>query len=372
LAGENREPDADLTPAGGAGGPGGPDAAAAPAGAEAPAAFPPGLVALFSRLEAEPWRFHPYTALRLLEAALSSRPRFGQSIRLKDDAARFGQEPSLAFAPASLASFRWGGDRPPRLDTFFLGVFGPNGPLPLHLTEYARERERNHGDATFRRFADIFHHRYVQLFYRTWADAQPVTHADRPDDDRFSLYVGAFGGNGLDALRRRDTLPDETRLHWAGLFTMPSRPAEGLARVLAGYFGIPVRIEQCVGHWIRLPRRSLSRLGGDDAVLGTAATLGERVWDAASKFRIVAGPVDLGTFRRMLPGGASLERVRATVRAWTGDEFWWDLNVILRREDVPATRLDGRCGLGRTTWLLSGDATHDADDYVFEPVSLAG
>lgn len=372
MAGENRESDADLSPAGDGGAGTGGGATAAPPGAGGAPGFSPELVALFARLEAEPWRFHPYTALRLLEAALADRPRFGQSIRVKDDPLRFGQEPTLAFAPASLASFHWRGGRPPRLDTFFLGVFGPNGPLPLHLTEYARERERNHGDATFRRFADVFHHRYVQLFYRAWADAQPVTHADRPDDDRFALYVGAFGGSGLDALRRRDAFPDEARQHWAGLFAMPSRPAEGLARLLSGYFSVPVRIEQCVGHWIRLPRRSLSRLGGDDAVLGTAATLGERVWDAASKFRIVAGPVDLATFRRMLPGGPSLERMRAAVRAWSGDELWWDLNVILRREDVPATRLDARCGLGRTTWLLSGDATEDADDYVFEPVSLAG
>ena len=373
MAGENREPDADLTPerdagpaaGGGAGGPGGGAAAQA-------AAFPPELVELFERLEAEPWRFHPYTALRRLEAAMQDRPRFARSIRLKDDPVRFGQEPSLAFAPAALASFHWRGARPPRLDTFFLGVFGPNGPLPLHLTEYARERERNHGDATFRRFADIFHHRYVQMFYRAWADTQPVTHADRPGDDRFALYLSAFGGNSLAALRGREPIPDETRLHWAGLFAMSSRPAEGLARILAGFFEVPVRIEECVGHWIHLPRRSLSRLGGDDAVLGTAATLGERVWDTAGKFRVVAGPVGLDTFRRLLPGGASLDRVRAIVSAWAGDELWWDLNVILRRADVPATRLDARCGLGRTTWLLSGPATHDAADYVYEPVSLAG
>jgi type VI secretion system protein ImpH len=366
LAGENREPDADLTPEGGEGAAGG---SAAPAAAPS---FPPAALALFERLEAEPWRYHPYTALRLLEAALEGRPRFGRSARLKDDPLRFGQEPTLAFAPSTLAGFRWRGARAPRLDTFFLGVFGPNGPLPLHLTEYARERERNHGDATFRRFADVFHHRYVQMFYRAWADAQPVTHADRPEDDRFARYVGAFGGNGLSALRGREAVPDETRLHWAGLFAMPSRPAEGLARILSGFFGVPVRIEQCVGHWIRLPRRSLSRLGGEDAILGTAATLGERVWDAAGKFRVVAGPVNLETFHRMLPGGEGLERVRAIVAAWTGDELWWDLNVILRREDVPATRLDRRCGLGRTTWLLSGEAARDADDYVFEPMGLAG
>lgn len=383
MAGESREPDADLTPAQGAAGAGGGAMGAGgdagggggPADATAPAAtagVSPEMAALFARLEAEPWRFHPYTALRWLEAAMRDRPRFGQSIRLKDDPVRFGQEPSLAFAPASLASFRWRGARAPRLDTFFLGVFGPNGPLPLHLTEYARERERNHGDATLRRFADIFHHRYVQLFYRAWADAQPVTHADRPEDDRFALYLGAFGGFGLDTLRGREATPDETRLHWAGLFAMPSRPAEGLARILSGFFAIPVRVEECVGHWIRLPRRSLSRLGGEDAVLGTAATLGERVWDCASKFRVVAGPVNLATFRRLLPGEPSLERVRAIVRAWIGDELWWDFNVILKREDVPATRLDQRCGLGRTTWLLSAEATHDADDYIFEPVSLAG
>jgi type VI secretion system protein ImpH len=371
LAGENRESDADLTPEDGADVPaatGGDEGAGE--GASAPE-LTPELAALFARLAAEPWRFHPYTALRRLEAALAAYPRFSKSARLKDDPLRFGQEPTLAFAPSSLASFRHQSDRPPRLDTFFLGVFGPNGPLPLHLTEYARERERNFGDPTFRRFADIFHHRFVQLFYRAWADAQPVSHADRPDD-RFALYVGGFGGLGLDSLRHRDAIPDEARLHWAGLFGMSTRPAEGLARILSGYLGMPVRIEECVGHWIRLPRVSLSRLGGEDARLGTAATLGERVWDCASKFRVVAGPVGLEAFRRMLPGGASLERARSIVRAWTGDELWWDLNVVLQQDEVPATRLDARSGLGRTTWLLSAGATHDAADYVYEPVSLAG
>ena len=34
--------------------------------------------------------------------------------------------------------------RPPRLLVHFFGLFGPDGPLPLHLTEYARDRRRNH------------------------------------------------------------------------------------------------------------------------------------------------------------------------------------------------------------------------------------
>lgn len=330
-----------------------------------------GLDAVLARLEAEPWAFHFYTALRAIEAGHPESPRLGRSARLRDDAVRFGQEPSLAFAPSTLASFRRAGTNPARLDTFFLGLFGPNGPLPLHLTEHARQRERNFRDPTFRRFADVFHHRIVQLFYRAWADAQPVTHADRPAEDRFALYVGALEGFGLDSLRGRDSLPDDARLHWAGLYAMPTRPAEGLERILAGYFGLEVRIEPCVGHWVHLPEHERSHLGTHACRLGPEATLGERVWDSAGKFRVVFGPVDFGDFKRFLPGSESLARLVAIVRSWTHDEFWWDLQVVLRKPDVPGTRLDATSGLGWTSWLLSGAATHDAREYVLDPVSRA-
>ena len=61
------------------------------------------------------------------------------------------------------------------------GLLGPNGPLPLHLTEYARERLRHAGDPTLSRFLDIFHHRFLALFYRAWAQAQPHVNRDRPE-----------------------------------------------------------------------------------------------------------------------------------------------------------------------------------------------
>ena len=343
--------------------------AARPGAADEPRALAEARAALYARLAAEPWRFHLYAALRRLEALHPASPRFGHSQRLRDDPLRFGQEPTLAFAPSTLAGFHAAPDRPPRLDTFFLGLFGPNGPLPLHLTDYARDRERNAHDTTFRGFADVFHHRIVTLFYRAWADAQPVTHADRPGDDRFELYVGALMGMGLEALRGRDALPDEARLHWAGLFALPTRPAEGLARILGGFFDMPVTIEECVGHWIHLPEASRSRLGATR--LGGDATLGERVWDCAGKFRVVFGPVGFADFRRLLPGSDSLARLVAIVRAWTGDELWWDVNVILKQAEVPGTRLDGRSGLGWTTWLLGGAATRDAREYVLDPVKRA-
>ena len=130
-------------------------------------------VAFFAALEARPYEFDFYQALRRLEALFPEHPRLGRSIRLADDPVRLSQEPSLAFAPATLAGFRRGkASARARMSVAFGGLFGPHGPLPLHLTEYARDRIINSADPTFARFLDVFHHRMLSLIYRTWAAAQ--------------------------------------------------------------------------------------------------------------------------------------------------------------------------------------------------------
>jgi len=60
-------------------------------------------VALLERLAAAPADFDFYAALRLLECAHPQLPRIGQALRPRDEAVRFGQQPSLAFEPAMLA-----------------------------------------------------------------------------------------------------------------------------------------------------------------------------------------------------------------------------------------------------------------------------
>jgi type VI secretion system protein ImpH len=144
-------------------------------------------------LQETPYKFGFYQTLRRIECAHPDKPRLGVSLRPVDDAVRLTQEPSLAFAPSTLASFRpRRGNDASRLGVYFFGMFGPNGPLPLHLSEYARDRLRNSDDPTFSEFLDIFHHRMLSLFYRAWANAQPAVNFDRPDQDRFSVYTGAF------------------------------------------------------------------------------------------------------------------------------------------------------------------------------------
>ena len=96
---------------------------------------------LLAQLAETPWEHGFYQAMRRLEAQYRDRPRFGDSVRPAQDAVRLAQEPSVVFAPATLAALEPEQDGPAqdhraaRLLVHFFGLFGPDGALPLHLTD---------------------------------------------------------------------------------------------------------------------------------------------------------------------------------------------------------------------------------------------
>jgi type VI secretion system protein ImpH len=321
------------------------------------------VVALFAALSREPYHHDFYQTMRRLECLYSDKPRWGRALRPVDERVRLGQDPDLSFAPAPIASFDEGGDAGiPRLQVRLFGLLGPNGPLPLHITEYARERLRNAGDPTLVRFLDLFHHRFLALFYRAWAHAQPHVNRDRPDSDRFAAYVGAFFGVSPAAFRHRDGLPDVAKLFHVGALVRHVRNAEGLAAIVQHYFRVPAQIEQFVGHWLLLDARCRTYLGREGATLGLGAVVGRRVWDRQHKFRIRLGPLTLRQYESFLPGAQAIQQLVDWVRLYFCFELNWDVRLLLKRTEVPALTL-GRAGrLGWTTWLGRRLKESDADD----------
>lgn len=322
---------------------------------------------IYRQLETQTYRYDFFQAVRLIECANPDRPRIGHSTRVAEDPVRFGQTADLSFAPAALDAFEPGVEgRPPRLLVRFLGLLGPNGPMPLHLTEYVRDRMRNSNDPTFARFLDLFHHRLLSLFYRAWSSAQPAVSLDRPGADRFSDYVASLFGLGQPSLRQRDALPDSAKLHYAGLLANQARSAEGLQTILADFLALPVRIVQFVGHWLELPPEDHTRFAGNDltAQLGLSAVLGTRVWSHQHKFRIVVGAMSLSRYRELLPGGVALRQVAAWVRNYAGDVPACEVQLLLERKEVPTLQLGRGTQLGWNTWLPGRSPDRDADDLV--------
>ena len=204
-----------------------------------------------------------FQAARRVECLFANKPRVGYARRSADDPIQFCQEPSLTFAPTTLQRFEWSArSGKPRLVVNFMGLLGPQGPMPLQVTDYIHDRELNHDDHTLARFLDIFNHRMISLFYRAWACHRQTVSHDRPHEDRFADYIGSLIGIGNAHLRGRDRVPDAAKLHFSGHLGCQARNAEGLRAILENYFGIQTSIEEFVGQWISLPDAYRCRLGG--------------------------------------------------------------------------------------------------------------
>ncbi len=348
--------------------------------------------ALWQALADAPFRFDLFQALRAIDALHPKLPRLGSALRPADEPVRVGQEAALTFAPATITGFERH-DKRPRLVQRAFGLLGPNGPLPTHLTEHAYERAHHHGDVTLLRFLDALTHRFALMFYRAWAQAQPVVALDRPDDSTYARWLGSLFGNGGSAFLARDALGDDAKLHFAGRLARSVRDADGLAAWIAAHFGVRARIETWCGHWLRLAPDERTPLGqrgrpqgeqqGVPQGLGRGAVIGAQVWDVQHKFRIVIGPLGWDRYVAFLPGGAALDELRAMVRQYVGLEFEWDAQLILVRADVPRLRMASVAGdgagsangtvkgtLGRTAWLGRRRAAHDAGDLILHVESV--
>jgi type VI secretion system protein ImpH len=324
-------------------------------------------VAFLEALAREPHRYDFYQVMRRLECARPQLPRWGQALRPHDELVRLGQEPELTFAPAPLASFTPAGTaRQARLAIRLFGLLGPNGPLPLHLTEYARERQLHAGDRTFVRFLEMLSHRFVAFFYRAWAQSQPTVAADRPDDDRFRTFIGALFGLAPLAFRNRDSVPDAAKLAAAGLLAPQVRNADGLGSILAAYFHVPVRLREFIGHWLDLAPADQTTLAATHANLGQGAVLGRKVYDRQSRFRIELGPLSCALYESFLPTGELLRPLVDWVRNYVGFEYAWDLRLALVAEEVPVVMLGETGRLGWTSWLGLRPLGKPADDLVLE------
>ncbi|XTZ40168.1 type VI secretion system baseplate subunit TssG [Salmonella enterica] len=319
---------------------------------------------------ATPWRYDLFSLLRRIDAQAGERYPLGRAPLPRFEPLRIGQKPSLGFAPSTVAGVSQRKNSS-LYDVSILsfGLFGPNGPLPIHLTEYASERIDHHQDNSLSAFADLFHHRLSLLFYRAWADAQPTVSLDRADNRRFEHYIASLVGMGLPGQLNKGSLSAHARFALAGHLTRNGRDPEGLEKILRLYFNVPVSIIENVAQWMPLSPRDRARLqGGRHAPrLGISTFLGEAVRDVSHKFRIEIGPLPIDHYRKFLPGERYVTELRDWVRQYLGIEYQWEVNVFLRKEDVTGAVLGGKSRLGYSAWLGVQPQPEPRGDLVFNP-----
>jgi len=328
------------------------------------------------RFEPEaPRRLGLFRALRRIENRRRELPRIGHATVPADDPVRLGQDPTLAFEGASIVS--WDESRAAvRIAVSPFGMFGPNGPLPLHLTEHAYQRNQHHRDESFARFADIFHHRLLTYFYRAWADAQPTVSYDRPDADSFADHLSRLIGERPAASDATARDVGHLLLRAAGHLSSTTRHPEGLAKLVTAVFGVPARVDEFVGAWLPIPEEYCWRIDaapipGEQpmGVLGLTTRVGTEVWDRLGKFRVVLGPLSPEVHESFQLGQPALAQLVAIVQRYAGTELIWELRLLASKLTPTILGLAGT--LGRTAHV-GDEASAEWQDLQFDPLADAG
>jgi type VI secretion system protein ImpH len=332
---------------------------------------------LLGRLLDNPQAFDFFQAVALLEQSRPERAPVGRFGEPAEEVVRFATPTAVGFPPSEIAELEdASSDGPARMTVNFMGLTGPQGMLPLDYSLYATTRARV-GDRALKEFLGLFEHRVISLFYRAWAKsraevqfqaASPAT-ADSPAArDALTTRLLAIVGLDSPGLVDRLAVSDESLLYYAGLLALPSRSATALEQLISDYFDVPCDVEQFVGAWYPLDQKAQTALGNDDGFLGGGAVAGDEVWDQQGRVRVRIGPLTRRRYTEFLPGGELHEALRALTRFFANDQFDFEIQLVLARDEAPPCRLDAESEplpLGWCTWLRTSPLERDPDDALF-------
>ncbi|MEP5761885.1 MAG: type VI secretion system baseplate subunit TssG [Litoreibacter sp.] len=316
---------------------------------------------------------------RMLALLESEGRRFGRSGGPAQEPARLGQSARLSFAAQDVAELltETTNGATPQVVVNVLGLLGPEGPMPLHMTRWVMQRMSNRwfagdsagalADTSFLDFINILQHRMLAFYWRAWADARPEIQLVHGDGGRVSAMLRAFSGLGLPGTITEDARIDGAKLRHATDLVQNSNGPERLTAFVATVIGVPVTLAEFVGHWVLLPDKLQSRIGAQHCGLGTGAVVGARSFDRMSRAELRIGPLSLKQFTDFLENPTVWAQLRHAVIAASGKELDFDLRLVLAANDVPAATL-GQCQLGRTSWLAPSNTT-DRDDLCFSTVT---
>lgn len=308
--------------------------------------------------------------LRRLAARNSDQPIPGTALRPVEERFRLKQSAHMTFAPREIAEFSLQ-DGKSQLDLFGLGIWGPQGAMPLHHSEQAYTRAEA-SDTSLNDFVDLFHHRALSHFWRAWFVSQDTASLDRQWDERFSFYVGSLVGLAPNELAGSQ-LPLHPRLASSAHLIREARNPEGLVGALHYYFEVPVQMQEYTHQWLSLQDNDRSQLGrmSRAMLLGDGAILGDQVVDRQHKFQLTFGPLSLEQYLRFSPWGQDLPVLREWVRNFVGFEYAWEVILILAADEVPCAVLGEHHQLGYTSWLERNDRSNPLAGMRFDPEGQA-
>ncbi len=315
------------------------------------------------RLFEEYYGFSFFKAVDLLESLSPDKKPLGKTLVPGEEAVRFSVKPGFVFPPSDISSLEQTDDGSPvDMSVTFLGLVGPNGLLPQWYNELAVERNWKK-DFSLTAFLDLFHHRFISLFYLAWKKYRFPENYITGAKDRLSRYMLSLSGLGTAGLSKMIGLPEESLAFYSGLLSRGVPSAIAIESAVSYLSGVRAQVDQFIEQMIPLDPEDQTQVGSVNSRLGLETICGSYVWDSQSKFRVNLGSMDYDYFLRFLPSGDILSPIFSLVKYMVGMEYEFETCIILKREEVPPCVLGAafQPRLGWTTWIKSPSFVHKSD-----------
>ena len=311
-------------------------------------------------LERDPGRFEPVTAFRVAQFSA-------------DGALEVTAQSGVQPAALAVSGFKRRGRRA-TVRSVLAGIVGPLGSMPATYNDLIMREERNRSRG-LASFFDLFGARMSELFadatekYRL---ARRMRWGGADSRNAFVTTLLALTGFGTAKLRETGGVDDDLILRFSGFFADRTRNAVSLQAMLREFSGLPVNVELFRPRWLPIPVEEQSRMGQPAGVqLGVNATAGAAIHDFSGGFRIVIGPLGYGDYLSLAPGGRNITELFALTRLYAGAALDFDIQVVLKKEEVPFCRLGQHEDetsdpprLGWNSWARVAPAVHDSGDAV--------
>jgi type VI secretion system protein ImpH len=278
----------------------------------------------------------------------------------QNEAIRFKGNHSLAFTGSSTDTGKeCENDESQLLDKHyelvvnFMGLAGSSGVMPQHYTRMIQRRVKQH-DTALADFFDLFNHRIISLFYRSWVKYRfPIqfeTYLHKREKDPFTKVIQSLAG-------QQTSQSYDAPLYFAGHFQRANKCAANLELMLTDLLQIPATVESFIGQWLLIQDRDRAVLCSFDDKrkqrLGAGILTGRRYWDIQSKVLIRFGPISYAAHKELLPGGRYYRGLHRLINSYVPVHLTVDLVFTIDDNGREKRTLNGSMKLGLNAWLQS-------------------
>ena len=276
----------------------------------------------------------------------------------RSESIRFQGKISLSFEASDLTFVKRSGlkSHSYEVQSPLMVLLGTSGAMPEPFTELVMYRNSIKDYATSE-FLDIFHNKFLTLFYLARKKRYPGLSWESPDESiiaKASNLLGALGRERKENMKKGE-------VHWirhTGLLSGIPRSMSGLLSIIKDRFKFEeIHGQQFVGCWYELDYKDICKLDGSDenSTLGRNVVLGRKTWDQTAGIKISIKNITWKKLKRFLPEGNDFLPLKKIIQRYLPKDIKVEISFSPRINEINHFKLSNNSDnfLGFSSWLKS-------------------